>query len=215
MLEALTGSGLAAAAGLNAYIPLVAVGVLARYTDWINPPPQWQWLENGWVLLFLAVLLTVEVVADKIPIVDHVNDVLGTVVRPTAGGLAFSATAGAPTLTVPDASADAPTWVPLLAGALIALVVHGVKVTVRPVANLATAGAAAPVVSTGEDISSVVMSVVAILLPVLVLLVFVTMLVGGWWLWRRRGKRRAEKAARKATGTPDTGDTLRVPSGRP
>ena len=47
VLEALTGTGLAASAGLNAYIPLVIMGVLARYTDSIGLPNGWQWLSNG------------------------------------------------------------------------------------------------------------------------------------------------------------------------
>ena len=66
MLEALTGSGLAASAGLNAYIPLVVMGLLARYTDAIDLPSGWSWLANGWTLAILLVLLSVEVVADKI-----------------------------------------------------------------------------------------------------------------------------------------------------
>lgn len=193
MLEALTGSGLAAAAGLNAYIPLVAVGVLGRYTDWIDLPASWQWLENGWVLAILSVLLVFEVTADKVPVLDHVNDVLGTVVRPTAGGLAFGATSGAATLSVPDPSADQATWVPIVVGALIALTVHGIKMAVRPAANLTTAGAAAPVLSTGEDITSVVMSAVAILLPILVLVVLVAMVAAAWGLWRRRARRKARR----------------------
>lgn len=202
MLEALTGSGLAAAAGLNAYIPLVVVGLTSRYTDWITLPADWRWLENGWVLLILGVLLAVEVVADKVPVVDHINDVLGTVVRPAAGGLVFGATADAATLAVPNPADGQPTWLPLLAGAAIALVVHSVKATVRPVANVATAGAAAPVVSTGEDLTSVAMSLVAILVPVLVLLLFVVLAAGAWLLWRRRSRRR--RAVR----------TDRVPAGR-
>ena len=58
---------------------------------------------------------------------------------------------------------------PVAAGVLIALCVHGVKATARPVVNATTAGFGAPVVSTVEDVGSVVMSLVAILLPILVL----------------------------------------------
>jgi hypothetical protein len=191
MLEALSGSGLAAAAGLNAYIPLVLIGVLGRYTDWITLPPDWQWLENNWVLGILGVLLVVEVVADKVPVVDHINDVIGTVVRPTAGGLAFGATADAATVSVPNPAEGGTTWGPLLAGAAIALVVHAIKAAVRPVANVTTAGTAAPVVSTGEDLASVAMSLIAIVLPILVLVLFVALLGVAWWLWRRRSRRRA------------------------
>ncbi|HET6482361.1 MAG TPA: DUF4126 domain-containing protein, partial [Actinoplanes sp.] len=102
MLEALTGTGLAASAGLNAYIPLLTMGLLARYTDAIDLPTGWSWLANGWTLLILALLLAIEVVADKIPVVDHVNDVVQTVVRPTAGGLAFGAGSSSETVTVSD-----------------------------------------------------------------------------------------------------------------
>jgi len=64
-MELLTGFGLATAAGLNAYIPILILGLLARFTDVITLPHAWSWLENGWVLTIVAVLLAVEVVADK------------------------------------------------------------------------------------------------------------------------------------------------------
>lgn len=177
MLEVLTGSGLAASAGLNAYIPLLLMGLLSRYTDLVELPSGWQWLGNGWVVLILAVLLAVEVVADKVPVVDHVNDVVQTVVRPTAGGLAFGAGAGSETVTVsdPDTFFSTHQWVPVVVGVLIALGVHLLKAAARPVINATTAGVGAPVASTAEDATSVVMSVVALLLPVLVLVFLVAL----------------------------------------
>jgi len=39
----------AASAGLNAYIPLMVMGLLARYTDVVDLPHGWAWLSNGWV----------------------------------------------------------------------------------------------------------------------------------------------------------------------
>ena len=195
MLEALTGTGLAASAGLNAYIPLLTMGLLARYTDTIDLPTGWQWLSNGWVLLILAVLLAVEVVADKVPVVDHVNDVMQTVVRPTAGGLAFGAGSSSETVTVTDPASffGSHQWVPIAAGVLIALGVHGVKAASRPVVNASTAGFGAPVASTAEDLSSVVLSVLAILLPVLVLVGVVLLLAAAVWVFRRRSRRRRER----------------------
>ncbi|MFG3301115.1 DUF4126 domain-containing protein [Micromonospora chersina] len=203
MLEVLTGSGLAASAGLNAYIPLLLMGLLARYTDLMELPSGWQWLGNGWVLLILAVLLAVEVVADKVPVVDHVNDVVQTVVRPTAGGLAFGAGSSSETVTVsdPDTFFSSHQWVPVVVGVLIALGVHLLKSAARPVINATTAGFGAPVASTAEDATSAVMSVVAILLPVPVLvLVFLVLLVAFffWFLRRRRDRRRERQAARAA-----------------
>lgn len=195
VLEALTGSGLAASAGLNAYIPLLTMGLLARFTDAIDLPTGWTWLSNGWVLLILAVLLAVEVVADKIPVVDHVNDIVQTFVRPTAGGLAFGAGSSSHTVTVADPGSffSSHQWVPVAAGVLIALSVHTVKAVSRPVVNASTAGFGAPVASTLEDFSSVVMSVLAILLPVLVLVGLVLMVWAGVWVVRRRRRRRRER----------------------
>ena len=191
----LTGTGLAASAGLNAYIPLLTMGLLARYTDAIDLPSGWSWLSNGWTLTILVVLLAVEVVADKIPVVDHVNDIVQTVVRPTAGGLAFGAGSSSETVTVADPGSffGSHQWVPVAAGVLIALCVHGVKAASRPVVNATTAGIGAPVASTAEDLSSVVLSLLAILLPVLVLLGLVLLALGGWWVIRRRRQRKRER----------------------
>ena len=196
VLEALTGTGLAASAGLNAYIPLLTMGLLARFTDLIDLPSSWQWLSNGWVVAILAGLLAIEVVADKVPVVDHVNDVVQTVVRPTAGGLAFGAGSSSETVTVADPGSffGSHQWVPVAAGVLIALCVHGVKAASRPVVNATTAGIGAPVVSTAEDVSSIVLSVLAILLPILVLLALVVLISSTIWVFRRRRARRGVAA---------------------
>ena len=93
MLELLTGAGLAAAAGLNAYIPLLLLGVAGRL-DWIQLPTGWVWLENEWIMVVLGVLLVIEIVADKVPAVDTVNDAIQTVVRPASGGIVFAGGVG-------------------------------------------------------------------------------------------------------------------------
>ncbi|MFD0784876.1 DUF4126 domain-containing protein [Micromonospora azadirachtae] len=202
MFELLTGTGLAASAGLNAYIPLLTMGLLARYTDLIDLPNGWAWLGDGWVLVILAALLSVEVVADKVPMLDHVNDVVQTVVRPTAGGLAFGAGSTAETVTVSDPGSffGSHEWVPVVTGVLIAFGVHLLKSAARPIINATTAGVGAPVASTAEDATSALVSVVAILLPVLVLLFLVGLL--GFWFWfrRRRADRRRELEAARAAG---------------
>ena len=195
MLEALTGTGLAASAGLNAYIPLLLMGLLGRFTGVIDLPNGWQWLSNGWVIAILALLLAVEVVADKVPVVDHVNDVVQTFVRPTAGGIVFGAGSSSQTATVTDPGSffSSHQWVPIASGVLIALVVHGTKAAARPVVNVSTGGVGAPVVSTIEDIGSVVMSLLAILLPILVLLGLVLLISTGVWAFRRRSRRKRER----------------------
>ncbi|MGQ5262820.1 DUF4126 domain-containing protein [Micromonospora sp. ZYX-F-536] len=202
MFEVLTGTGLAASAGLNAYIPLLTLGLLARYTDLIDLPSGWTWLGNGWVIVILAALLAVEMVADKVPVVDHVNDLVQTVVRPTAGGLAFGAGSSSETVTVSDPGSffSSHQWVPVVAGVLLALGVHLLKSAARPVVNATTAGFGAPVASTAEDATSVVVSLVAIILPVLVLAFLLGLVAFVYWFVRRRSERRREREAARAAG---------------
>lgn len=198
MLEALTGTGLATAAGLNAALPLLVLGALDRWTGLVDLPERWAWLSNGWVLVILAVLLVVDVVADKVPGLDHLNDLVATVLRPTAGGLAFGAGSGAQTVAVTDPAelVDSQAWVPVGVGVLLALTVHGVKAVSRPLVNAATVGVGTPVVSALEDAASLALTLAALLLPVLVL-VLVAVLVVGYVRWRRRrAVRRAERELR-------------------
>jgi Domain of unknown function (DUF4126) len=202
VLEVLTGSGLAASAGVNAYIPLLVMGLLDRYTGLIELPSGWQWLGDGWVLAILAVLLAVEVVADKVPVLDSVNDAVQTFVRPTAGGLAFGAGSTSDTITVsdPDSFLSNHQWVPILVGMALAFGVHAIKAAARPVINAMTAGIGAPVVSTVEDAGSVTVSVVAIIVPFLIIFVLLGLLVSIPWLVHRLRRRRLERRAARATG---------------
>lgn len=190
-MELLTGLGLATAAGLNAYIPLLALGLLSRFTDLITLPHGWAWLENGWVMAIVAVLLVIEIVADKIPALDSVNDAVQTFVRPTAGGIVFGSGTASEThaVTDPGAFAQSGQWIPIVVGVLVALVVSLTKSAVRPAANVATAGVAAPVLSTIEDGVSVGLVFLAILLPALVLVVLALLVWAFVKLFRRRRRR--------------------------
>jgi Domain of unknown function (DUF4126) len=170
MLASLTGLGLSAAAGLNAYIPLLLVGLLARFTEVIVLPAPYQWIQGGWALGVVSVLLVAELILDKVAVVDHVNDLVQTLVRPTVGGVIFAATSGAEQV---DASTwmQRHQWVGVLLGVVVAGAVHAAKATARPLVNATTVGTGTPVVSAAEDAASLGMSLVAVFLPVLVVVV--------------------------------------------
>lgn len=201
MLELLTGTGLALAAGLNAWIPLVILGALDRFTGLVELPSAWAWLANEWVLLILVVLLVVEFVADKVPGLDSVNDLVQTVVRPTAGGLAFASGVGSETVAVtdPEAFFTSSQWVPVAVGVGLALLVHLGKAVARPVINTATAGVGAPVASAVEDAGSFALAFAAILAPVLVVLGAVLLAIAVVLLVRRRRTQRARSAEHPPT----------------
>lgn len=199
MLEILTGTGLAAAAGLNAYIPLLLMGIAGRI-DWIQLPSGWLWLENEWVMVILGVLFIIEIVADKVPAVDSVNDWIQTAVRPASGGIVFAGGIGTSTVAVDDPGNffSSGAWIPVVIGIVLALLMSLAKSAVRPVANIATGGAAAPALSTAEDGASVVLVILAIVAPVLVLIALGLVILCFVMLLRRMRRRRRERMSQPA-----------------
>lgn len=175
-MEILTGLGLAIPAGLNAYIPLLTVAV-AQALGWISLDDRYALLGEWWAVALIAILLLVEIVADKIPAVDTVNDAIQTVVRPAAGGLLFAAA------TAGDGYVHPIVWV--VAGVIVAGGVHAAKATARPAVNASTAGVGGPVASVVEDVASFAMTVVALIAPILVA-VSVLVLIALFMRWRTR-----------------------------
>ena len=184
MLAALTGMSLSAAAGLNAYIPFLVVALIARFTDYITLPVGYEWIESNWAIGIGAALLLAEIILDKIPAVDTINDTIQTFVRPSMGGLIFAATTAAAQLDNSTWMKENP-WVSVVLGVLISGLVHTGKMAARPVINVGTVGAGAPVVSTVEDISSLGLSLIALIAPLLVILALALLAWLLIWMWLR------------------------------
>ena len=184
MVNLLAAFGLSAATGLNAYLPLLIVGLLARFTDLIVLKAPWDTLTNPWVLGVLAVLLVIETTVDKIPAVDSVNDTIQTGVRPVAGAILFAASANVISEMSPVLA--------MVCGLLMAGGVHAVKATVRPIITATTVGVGNPIISTVEDVISGTTTLVAILLPGLAAaIVALAAALCAWWIIRRRRRRGA------------------------
>jgi hypothetical protein len=162
----ITAFGLSTAAGLNAYIPLLLVAVLGKL-EVLRLSEPYDVLASWPAIVILSVLLLIEFTVDKIPGVDHVNDVVQTVVRPAAGAVLFAANAGV--ITGMDST------LALAVGLLAALGTHGAKAAARPLVNVGTAGIGAPVVSIVEDVVAAIGAVLAVFFPVLFVLFAIAM----------------------------------------
>ena len=171
-----TALGLSTAAGLNAYIPLLTVGLLNRYTDLIDLPAPWDHLGDPLVLGVVGVVGVSDFIGDKVPIVDHVLHLIGTVVAPVVGGVLAFASATAfdvsPGLTVP-------------LGVAAALATQVGRTAARPVSTVTTGGGANPAVSFAEDGVSGALSITALVWPVVTAVLAVIVLVGVFMLWRK------------------------------
>jgi hypothetical protein len=180
--------GLSASAGLNAYIPLLVVALIARFTNLITLSSPWDALTSWWIIGLLAVLSLIEFFADKVPAVNHVNDAIQSFVRPAAGAILFAASAKVITEVHPILS--------IAAGVLVAGTVHVVKAAaIRPAVSATTAGAGNVPVSILEDVVSTVVSILSVIVPVLFASILI--LVTAWIVFRMWGRerRREERAA--------------------
>ena len=177
--------GLSGSAGLNAYIPLLLVALAGRFPvddPLIKLAHPYDALSSWWVVGVLVILLLIEMFVDKVPAVDSVNDVIQTVIRPTAGAILFAANAQVIT--------DISPVITIIAGLLLAGSVHITKGVIRPVVTTTTAGTGNWLVSIIEDVIAFFVSVLSILIPVLALLLTVFFLFISFnWLRRRRQRR--------------------------
>ncbi|MHC1740409.1 MAG: DUF4126 domain-containing protein [Anaerolineaceae bacterium] len=173
IINIISAFGLSASAGLNAYIPLLVVALLAKYTHLIQLKSPWDAMTSWWVIGVLLFLSLIEFLADKIPAVNHANDVIQSFVRPTAGAIVFAASASNLTHVDPILA--------LVAGLFVSGGVHAVKsLAIRPFVTATTGGAGNIPVSIAEDVTSTTVSVLSILLPVIaacLMIILTTILV--------------------------------------
>jgi len=184
-MDIFSAFGLSASAGLNAYIPLLVVALLGKFTNLITLSSPWNTLESWWVIGVLVMLSIVEFFADKVPAINHVNDIIQTIIRPIAGAIVFAASAQIIT--------DVHPVLAMVMGLFVAGTVHAVKsLAVRPAVTASTGGAGNVPVSIAEDLVSTIISIIAAVTPVLIAVILV---LGGalivWLIWRRINRERA------------------------
>jgi hypothetical protein len=171
---------LASAAGLRAWLPLLAAGGLARLGV-LELGSSFQFLASDKALVLFGLATAIEIIGDKIPAVDHALDLIGTPLRPLAGAVLAASVLG----TVADPLTSAVLGIAV--GAPSALVPHVAKSALRAASTTATAGLANPALSFVEDAVSVVLLILAVLIPlVVVALAALTLFLATRWLRRRR-----------------------------
>jgi hypothetical protein len=185
LFEIFSAFGLSSSAGLNAYIPLLVISLLAKFTNLLELDTPWNTLESWWIIGLLLVLSLIEFFADKAPAINHINDIIQTIIRPISGAIVFAASARVVTEINPVLA--------MACGLLIAGGVHAVKsLAVRPAVTATTGGAANTPVSILEDITATALSIMAVIVPVLVasLMIIITAYII-WALWRRANRQHA------------------------
>ena len=173
--------GLAACAGLRAWLPLLLAGLLSR-AGLLELGDSFQFIGSTRALILFGVATVIEIAADKIPAVDHALDGISTVLRPAAGTLL----AASVMWRIDDPLTALA--VGLAVGVPSALVPHAAKSVLRTASTVLTGGLANPIVSVVEDVLTFVLFVATVLVPVAVaaFLLLVTLLVVRRWLRRQQ-----------------------------
>lgn len=179
VLAILLGLGLSASTGLNTFLPLLLLAAAARFgIAGITLGEKFEWLTSDVAMIVLIIAAIIELVADKVPAVDHVLDVVGTFIRPVAASVA-----AASVFTGIDPTVAA--VLGLMIGAPTSFGFHTLKAGTRVASTAATFGCANPIISLVEDILSVALSVLSIFAPLFVPLALALLAVLLWQVMKR------------------------------
>jgi len=186
LLSVFLGIGLAAAAGLRIFVPLL-IASLAALSGHLTLSSGFAWLANPVAAAAFGIATVLELAAYKIPWLDNLLDVLGAPVAVTAGTVLAASTMGGMSPSV--------RWtLALIAGGGAAGLVHGATALTRKASSLTTGGLANPVLATAEAGGAVALSALSIVLPILGLLLFASVILVALLIRRRWRARRAAAA---------------------
>ena len=186
----LSGIGGAASAGLNAYLPILILAMADRFSGSINLNSPYDIISKPWGIIILLILLPIELIADKIPGIDHASDLLHSAIRPAAAAFMMMA--------LTDERGHFNAVVALLIGLGVGVVVHGIKATTRPTITVSTGGVGNPLISMVEDVAVVATILVALFAPIALLAVLP---ICGYGLYRAYARMKKGSARlRKLTG---------------
>ncbi len=182
-------------AGLRGFLTLFAASVAAHY-HWIHPSGSFAWLGSDTTTVVLGVFALLEIVADKIPAVDHALHAVSFAVRPLVGAILVGGTIH------PD---NPGTLYSLMAlGALNTLVVHSSSAAARAASTVGTFGAANAPISFGEDATAIGGIILAFLHPYIaaaLAAVFVLVLLVLAFFWLRALRQRSRSGTSSGSTT--------------
>lgn len=171
------GIGLAAAAGLRVFVPLLVLGIASR-SGWVTLAEGFEWVDSTPALVAFGTATLIEVLAYNVPFFDHLLDVLATPAAIAAGTLASAA-------VLTDLPPMVKWSVALVGGGGAAGLVQGATILARVGSTTFTGGLGNFVLASIESFGAVGTALLAIALPLVALaLVFVLLVLAAVMLVR-------------------------------
>ncbi|MBY0313031.1 MAG: DUF4126 domain-containing protein [Phycisphaerales bacterium] len=197
LLAVLIGLGLAASCGLRVFVPLAALSIAAR-AGYVSVSPSMAWLGSDEAMIALCTATVLEIVAYKVPWLDHALDTIASPAAVVAGAIVAASQVG--TVTPEGSIGEMLSWAcALIAGGAVAGVVQAGAVTTRAASTALTAGMVNPLISVGQSSLAVGMSALSVIAPAVAAVMVVILLSAAVlvlvMLVRWRARRRAMAAA--------------------
>lgn len=194
VLAVLMGVGLAAACGFRVFVPLLVLSIAAK-AGWVGLSTNLNWIGSTEAMIALGTASVLEVVAYKVPWLDHVLDTIASPAAVVAGTIVAASQTGQISFGGNSGGAMLQWGLALIAGGAVAGVVQAASVTTRAASTVATGGLANPIISAGESALSVAASALAIVAPVVAVLMIAVMVVLAVTVLRRVLRRRTQAVA--------------------
>jgi len=171
------GIGLAASAGLRAFLPLLVISIAGK-VGWVPLADRFEWLATWPAVIVFGVAVVMELLADKIPLIDNLLDTLQVCIKPVVGALLAVA-------VLTELEPLPATVLGIMAGASSAGIVHIVKAKARLLSSALTAGIGNPILSLIEDAVALIGSVLSVIVPFLIVVVVALAIIGIYVAVRR------------------------------
>ena len=186
ILSVLVGVGLSAACGFRVFVPMLAISI-ASLSGHLTLSHGFEWIGTYPALVAFAVATVLEIAGYYIPWVDHILDVIASPAAVIAGIVATAA-------TVTGMSPFLRWSLAIIAGGGVAGVVQTLTGLTRVASTATTGGLGNPLLATGEAVSSVGLSFLAIAIPLAAAAAVVAVLLLFYWPGRKLLRRlRAQK----------------------
>jgi hypothetical protein len=179
------GVGLSAASGFRAFVPLLLTGLAAR-AGYLRLSGGMEWIGSDAALVAFVTATALEILAYYVPWLDNLLDTMATPAAVTAGVISVAA-------VTPDLPALLRWALAVIVGGSAAGLVQGSTVLLRLKSSALTGGLANPVIATGELAGAVVLSLLAILAPIVALVIVLGIVV---WIARAAGPLRTRSDTR-------------------
>ncbi|MBN1473839.1 MAG: DUF4126 domain-containing protein [Syntrophaceae bacterium] len=176
-LSVAVGIGLAAACGFRVFVPLLILNLAALSGHFVLPEG-FVWIGSTYATLAFTIAMLLEITGYYIPWIDHVLDSIAAPASVIAGTITTAALAA-------DLSPFLKWTTAIIAGGGIAGLVQASTIGLRAKTSLATGGTGNPIFSTFELGSSIIISLLAIFIPIVCLILIVLFFI---WVARKTGK---------------------------